>query len=199
MSEPPKHIIEHAIVEARRSPCAKSRRGSVVFEDGNIGTIRGLGHNRSPNRDCDGSPACRASCAKRCLHAEQTAISAALIRYANIAGCNILHVKIGAAGELVAGGKPSCWQCSRLVLEHGLSFWLYEANHAWYSRDCACGYVHQYGDDSPDGDRDLEHCPACGGDLSPTSQVVYSTDGTWRQYSPRGFHVETAINCGIHP
>ncbi len=42
--------------------------------------------------------------------------------------CDLVHVKIGDDGRLVAGGLPSCWQCSRAILDCGFidGVWLYE-------------------------------------------------------------------------
>lgn len=151
MSAPPDHIVKHALIEAMRSPCAKSKRGAVVFSDegneGYLSPVIGMGFNRAPGYTCDGSAACRASCSKRCLHAEQVAITAAIAHHRglSISNLTILHVH-AVNGELVGGSKPSCWQCSRLVYEHELDFWLYEANAQWESRECyARGHVAMFG------------------------------------------------------
>jgi deoxycytidylate deaminase len=61
------------------------------------------------------------SCSKRCVHAEMRAIRT------NARGADVVHVKIDEHGELVAGGGPSCWQCSREILDAGCKgAWLYE-------------------------------------------------------------------------
>lgn len=122
---PPIWAVEIAIEEARKSPCAKSKRGAVAFSDDGSRAGRllfGVGCNGPALGGCDGSEACKASCGKRCVHAEARAI-----RGAAGATCDVVHVKIDERGELAAGGGPSCWQCSRDILDAGISgVWLYE-------------------------------------------------------------------------
>lgn len=49
------------------------------------------------------------------------------IEYEHARGAEMLHVKIDTSGKLVAGGGPSCWQCSRDALEARIAVvWLYE-------------------------------------------------------------------------
>lgn len=83
---------------------------------------------------CDGS-SCRPSCGKVCVHAEVRAIRSAIAHASAARGvptttlddCELVHVKVDDAGNLVAGGGPSCWQCSREILDVGLrGVWLYE-------------------------------------------------------------------------
>lgn len=51
----------------------------------------------------------------------------------DIAKMEIVHVKIGADGKVVAGGGPSCVMCSREMLDAGIgAVWLYQA----YDGDC---------------------------------------------------------------
>ncbi len=127
MSQPDQFVIDEAVRIATRSPCAKSKRGAVIFDRG-TDYVRASGYNTPPiTRDCDGSSACRVSCAQRCLHAEQNAIGVIpgySLRY--VSDLDILHAK-AVDGALVAGGGPSCWQCSRLILNSGLGgVWLYQ-------------------------------------------------------------------------
>lgn len=133
MDAPPDLCIRAALKAARQSPCAKSRRGVAVFRTVAGGVaIYGVGFNSMPgDATCDGSETCRAMCSKRCVHAEMRAIRAAAIRHLTpLSGCYAVHVKLGTVGELVAGGGPSCWQCSREVLDVNLgSMWLYEQAH----------------------------------------------------------------------
>jgi hypothetical protein len=43
--------------------------------------------------------------------------------------CELVHVKV-VDGLVVAGGGPSCWQCSRLALEVAVAaVWLYEIDN----------------------------------------------------------------------
>ena len=133
---PPANIIDAAIRAALWSPCEKSKRGAVVFymySTGDRGMKIATGFNGPPGAiACTGTDACRAVCGRACVHAESRAIRAACERAKPqdgspaLEGLEILHAKI-VAGELVAGGPPSCWQCSREILDAGLgSVWLYE-------------------------------------------------------------------------
>lgn len=111
----------------RLSPCAKSKRGVIIFRR-DTGLITS-GFNTPPTGfDCDGSDACRRDCGKVCVHAEVAAILRAGRDQENIEGAEMLHVKV-VGGVAVPSGPPSCWQCSRAILFAGLSWmWLYEEN-----------------------------------------------------------------------
>lgn len=126
MSEVPRHFDEvqalhEAILEARRSPCAKSQRGVVVFHP-RCG-IFGRGHNGPPpGFRCDGSESCRAHCNKLCVHAEMVALLDAsrdpLFKQVGHE-LELMHVKV-VDGNPVVSGDPSCWQCSREILSYGI-------------------------------------------------------------------------------
>ena len=150
-SQPPDIFIQTAIVYANQSPCQKSKRGALIYEhqDGNVYIIPddrpvGRGYNGLPDiQVCDGSEACRRDCGKICVHAEARAIRDALtsprsfarsILYRTPGGATLspltnhrlIHVKT-VDGDLVAGGPPSCWQCSKDILDCGLDgVWLFE-------------------------------------------------------------------------
>ena len=122
---PPPNVVRAAIRIARVSPCAKSKRGVVTFDW--VG-VRTTAHNAPPRGfTCDGSDACRASCSKVAVHAEQRALLLDDI----VAGeerlpKEMLHVKV-VGGALVPSGGPSCPDCSKLILESGIvAMWLYE-------------------------------------------------------------------------
>lgn len=140
MSEPaapPDVMINMAVGIGGRSPCAKSKRGAVIYQPDYPDMIIGFACNSMPEPfTCSGSETCREACSKRCVHAEQRAIFSAAAPRAiftgtgnpagGIAGAHLVHAKV-VNGELVAGGGPSCWQCSRMVLDVGLGgVWLYE-------------------------------------------------------------------------
>lgn len=154
MTEPPHYVIEAARQAAIKSPCQKSKRGVAIFNPethdrftrhiglGTISDLRaaqrdvlaGAGFNGPPpGYLCDGSVACRRDCAKFCLHAEHRAIRAAGF-LDDVRHLELVHVKLalettvrGDKGEIEAGGPPTCWQCSKEILDVGLrGVWLYE-------------------------------------------------------------------------
>ena len=180
---PPASVIAVAEAATRQSPCAKSRRGAVVFgaSDDMVVTF-GAGFNGQPAPfACTGTARCRELCAKLCEHAEGRAIRAAAgefhgVRMLGIAlRCDLVHVKIGDDGKLTAGGGPSCWQCSRAILDCGFidGVWLYEETAA------------------PPFDADVR----VGDLLIPT--VVTEKWKRWRRYTAEEFHRTTLHNCGM--
>lgn len=129
MRSPKKEIIDRALKAAAKSPCQKSKRGCVamaIYEGRQISI--GEGFNGSPDGTCDGSDQCKATCNKRCIHAEVRAMNDAEIGQDFHLDYSIVHVKLGDDGKLAESGGPSCWQCSREVLERGVSgVWLYHS------------------------------------------------------------------------
>lgn len=131
MIRPPDEAVEAALAAARKSPCAKSQRGvsAYLLLDAAPApiTVVATGFNGPPGTiPCDGSDACRASCKQRCVHAEMRAlrqVATMPLRHR----VSLVHVELDGAGALVAGGGPSCWQCSREVLDVGVAgVWLYQ-------------------------------------------------------------------------
>ena len=111
-----------AIDEANRGPCAKSQRGVILWS----GEYFVTAYNAPPwPLRCTGTDACRKACGKICVHAEQ----AALLKFdwslkPHGRDVHMLHVKT-VDDVKVASGPPSCWQCSRLILEAGVDYmWL---------------------------------------------------------------------------
>lgn len=107
------------------SPCAKSKRGVVVFHrrEGIVAT--GFNHPPQPFR-CDGSEECRTHCNKVCVHAETAALHDLRRQLVPLrpSTLEMLHVKV-VEGVAVASGPPSCWQCSREILVARVSLvWL---------------------------------------------------------------------------
>lgn len=122
---PPPNVVREAIRIARSSPCAKSKRGVVTFDW--VG-VREAAHNGPPRGfTCDGSDACRASCSKVAVHAEQRALLMdETVSEEEMLPREMLHVKV-VSGALVPSGGPSCPDCSKLILESGIvAMWLYE-------------------------------------------------------------------------
>lgn len=170
MTAPPDIAIAKALEAATRSPCHKSKRGVCAFVEHGFGfSSLALGFNGPPgDLTCDGSPACRESCGKRCVHAEMRAIRP-LMGHSNLDRVQLVHVK-AVDGKLVAGGGPSCWQCSREILDVGIGgVWLFERT----LRD-------------NEGDNGL-----------PLSAVAIEDAPAWRYYSADDFHRATLEACGI--
>lgn len=111
-----------AIRAAMKSTCAKSRRGVVIIGIGN--EVVSLGQNGPPVPfHCARNEVCRASCNKVAVHAEERAI--VVVSRRAMYGADLVHVKVNADGKAVTSGPPSCWQCSRMILEAGIArVWL---------------------------------------------------------------------------
>lgn len=187
--EPPHWVIERARRAAVASPCHKSKRGAAIYdpehEQSRFNAIGRDSDASDPDTDpmsqaadsicytanhngppapykCDGSFECRMDCPKICIHAEQRAILA-VIGLTELTGLELVHVKV-VDGRVVPGGGPSCWQCSRLVVEVGLKgVWLYEETGAL----------------------------VLGGGGLPTQSFAY---GEWRFYTAEQFHEATAAH-----
>ena len=117
-----------AVGVALDSTCAKSKRGVVLFSRAH--GVLSSGYNGPPAPfSCDGSDRCRVACGKICVHAEMRAILAldshARKVHAKMNSLEMLHVKVDKDGYAVPSGPPSCWECSRHILEAGISYmWL---------------------------------------------------------------------------
>lgn len=165
-----------AVTVATSSPCAKSKRGVVIYDQLDARIISS-GCNRQPEPfRCIDTPQCRTECAKLCSHAEQRAIIAALVNRdrPRMDRLDLLHVKV-RDGQLVADpdDRPSCWQCSRMIVEVGLAgVWLYEDRDASTPDD----FSRWLG-----GKPERERKPQLG----------------WHYYTATEFHRETQINCGL--
>lgn len=168
---PPDIAIAKALEAAAHSPCHKSKRGVCAFAViGEHVELLDIGYNGPPDGKCDGSGLCRASCAKRCVHAEMRAIRMIARWPVKLAGkVQLVHVK-WQHGVLVPGGGPSCWQCSREILDVGIGgVWLFE--RTLLDNECDDG--------------------------SPLSAVAIEDAPAWRYYSAADFHRTTLETCGI--
>jgi deoxycytidylate deaminase len=121
--------LEEAVRVGAQSPCAKSKRGVVIFHR-RVGIVA-RGYNvPPPGFACDGSEACRAACRKVCNHAESEALFDWFLATRPRAEYEMLHVKVvgvGLAAEAtaVSSGGPTCWQCSPKILRAGIgTMWL---------------------------------------------------------------------------
>lgn len=114
-----------AVEIAKQSPC-RSKRGVVIWN--RTAGLISVGFNAPPKPfECDGTDACKKNCAKTAVHAEQKALlGIERWNYIKLDQCEMLHVKV-VNGEAVISDKPSCWQCSKLILACKLkSMWLYQ-------------------------------------------------------------------------
>lgn len=144
---PPDLIISLAVDTANRGPCAKSKRGVVIYDLGTperaVPYIHGNAFNSQPwPFECNASDACKAACGRLCVHAEQRAIMQ-MLRPNKIErverqyetpkpDLQLVHVKT-VDGKLVPSTDgPSCDQCSKLIVEAGIrTVWLYADEGAW--------------------------------------------------------------------
>lgn len=193
MLAPPDEIIYDALQIAREKRCMKSHRGAVVFRTGIPPLVYGLGYNGPPpGFACDGSAACRAACRHLCEHAEARAVRHAL-EYAQRDPFDLVHVKADAAGQLVAGGGPSCAPCSRLILDSRIiaGVWLYETMpEEW------CPHLDMLRVNCPlcQGDGcarchpDPGHRPHCDHDVLDRHHGYPTVDARWRRYTADEFH-----------
>lgn len=124
--------LAEAVKIGAQSPCAKSKRGVVIFVNEPLSEyVLGAGFNHPPKPfKCAATNECRRECGKICIHAEQAAIlntdAQVLNESDGFRGCDMLHVKV-VDGKPVPSGGPSCVECSKLILEAGLAaMWLYE-------------------------------------------------------------------------
>ena len=110
------------------SPCKKSQRGVVLVDRTRltwISTYNGPPFHPDGDYDfsCTGSEKCRSNCNKVSVHAEERALIAA---NRDFKGGEMVHVKT-IDGRLATSRKPSCWQCSRMIVQAGLAgMWLYQ-------------------------------------------------------------------------
>lgn len=118
--------LAKAVEAASWSKCLKSQRGVVIWR--RSGGVLSQGFNFPVTTACDGSDACKADCAKRCIHAEQHALMEAQRYGKGVHGAEMLHVKT-VNGAPVPSGEPSCWQCSRVIATSDLAaMWLLVLN-----------------------------------------------------------------------
>lgn len=113
--------LRRAIEEGAKSPCSKSKRGVVIWKAGHAGDheIVSAHNGPPPGFACDGTDACRAACGRLCLHAEMRALF-----HTPRDATDLLHVKV-VNGVGVPSGPPSCVDCSKAILDRGISrVWL---------------------------------------------------------------------------
>lgn len=131
--KPPDVAVTAALRAAAMSPCAKSKRGVaafVAYDDSTTVIATGFNGPSGPFM-CDGSDACRNDCSKRCVHAEMRCIRT-LASHHWRERVQLVHVKLNEPDTVARGGNPSCWQCSREILDSGLAgVWLFQLDSGW--------------------------------------------------------------------
>lgn len=123
--------VKAAVVAARTSPCAKSRRGvAIIDREWSGGVVASASNGPPAPLACLGTPECRAACPRVAVHAEQRALLAALRQWRGpyvAPVLDVVHAKVDEAGELVTSGGPGCVECSKLMLAAAVRrIYLYE-------------------------------------------------------------------------
>ena len=200
IASPPEWAVQMAVEVARESPCSKSKRGVVIYRKG-LPEVLSVGFNATPDRSCGKDAACAAVCSKICVHAEMAALRGVAKGDGKL--WEMVHVKLGTKDELVSGGGPSCWQCSREIVERRdilSGVWLYET-----TRDEQCPH---FGDLRTQclycqGDCCLVHGGlgerTCDCDVLDRHGESPFINAKWHFYHPSDFHRITLENCDIPP
>lgn len=118
--------LPFAIAAGVQSPC-RSKRGAVIFHPDYCATVIGVGCNGpAVPFICDGSEACKSTCRRTAVHAEQSAIIAAKDYWSLLPDSSMLHIKV-VDGAPVPSGPSSCLECSKLILASGIGWmWLFQ-------------------------------------------------------------------------
>lgn len=121
----PEQALERAVLMGARSPCAKSKRGVVIWDPEERDIMIGACNHPPTGFVCDGSEECRGHCSKVCVHAEVAAIVAAAKGDRSLGSyMQMLHVKV-VDEKAVPSGPPSCTDCSKYILQSGIgTMWL---------------------------------------------------------------------------
>ena len=111
------------VTDAAAGLCQKSKRGAMLVAERFLDMSR---NNPAGFRPCDGSAACRASCARTCNHAEERVVLDALRRGCLFERSHVIHVAVDERGAPRDKAVPGCETCSRLMLEAGVEHvWLW--------------------------------------------------------------------------
>ena len=155
--EPPEKIVKLAIRAAAGGECL-SLRGAVLFytdeefEMPDGFTVVSTGFNHQPyGFSCSHNNFCKTTCGRTAIHAEQDALA-----FTSSEETQMLHVKVSKVKDeltaiainrpyqsiwmkdhyesyvLESSGKPSCLECSKLMIRHGVKYmWLYQ-DEKWF-------------------------------------------------------------------
>jgi len=226
---PPSYVIEAARKAALESSCAKSKRGVALFNRRDVDRLPQLGqltgltpvteairqraehaaiaaigfNGQPPPFMCSGSDLCRRDCGKLCLHAEERAIRAA--GALDAVDLELVHVEV-VDGQVVSGSGPSCWQCSRLVVEVKIrGVWLYESLGDCPSETCPmctgeecrlCGATGiRAVASSRNPEQPMDRVPVLVGGCNHNAVERHQGyEPSWKFYSAEKFHAETLRN-----
>jgi deoxycytidylate deaminase len=133
IKEPWQPAIDAAITAAQGSQCL-SKRGAAIWGVRGGNYLISTGRNYKPvfALNCTRDAKCKANCRAEAVHAEQDAIISALHQRDQVAGADMLHVKV-VDGLVVPSGEPSCVQCSKLIVAAGIiKMWLFHID-GWKS------------------------------------------------------------------
>ena len=101
-------------------PCIRDKRGVVIVCNSNLEI--GLGFNAPPPRFSCEPRYCEPTCKDYAIHAEMSAIAAAIRRGngQNLIGARMYHARV-EGGALQDSRKPRCYQCSKHLVLFGLA------------------------------------------------------------------------------
>lgn len=118
------HYINIAAEIACKSPCFRSRCGTIIVKNN---AIIGTGYNAPPQDNkidkClkDSLPEHFKSDKTCCIHAEQRAIMDALIHFPQeITGARLYFIRLDEQGNKLYAGEPYCTICSKMALDSGI-------------------------------------------------------------------------------
>lgn len=124
--------MDVALEEAKKSPCARDKRGVVIVKDD---LEIGKGFNAPPSGFICELRYCQPTCKDYAVHAEMMAIADAVRRGngQNLIGAKMYHARV-ENGILQDSRMPRCYQCSKhlvtfclaeFVLKHAEGYTLY--------------------------------------------------------------------------
>lgn len=122
---------ERAIAIAQMSTCAKSKRGAIMAHP-DTHTIFEAFNGPPRTFECTRDTECWSSCNRVAVHAEERLLLTPGAR-AYAPGSHIVHARVNSeTGDLLPSGCPSCWQCSRMIVECEVGWvWLYHDDGEW--------------------------------------------------------------------
>jgi deoxycytidylate deaminase len=120
-----KKWMREASRSALSSTCLRAMCGSVIVKDGKVigRGFNSLPGNKRPERCLkDDLPAGFKSDRTCCIHAEDRAISDALIAHPKeIRGSRIYFIRLNTSGKREFAGNPYCTTCSKRALDAGIA------------------------------------------------------------------------------